>query len=178
MRDAKAGEKMPDAQESAGANDKDVVFNTARGNQTRFKQQQLEQQPAQMPQQMVIANGAVQAPPAGAPVPGLPPSEPAAAVVGGQAFGGGAGAGGFQQGQNAAEEDARRMQTAGRISLAVDFPTEGQVIHFKKVKANAHLSLTTHTPETWVRWQYLVAALGLSGVLLIVRRLVCAARRS
>ena len=62
------------------------------------------------------------------------------------------------------------IQPIAGISLAVDFPTEGQVLHFKKVKANAHLELTTGKPETWVRWRYLAVALALAGVLLALRR--------
>jgi hypothetical protein len=64
------------------------------------------------------------------------------------------------------------LQAAGRVSLAVDFPMEGQVLHFKKVKGNAHLELTTTTPETWVRWKLLVLGVVLAGVLLGGRRLL------
>ena len=63
--------------------------------------------------------------------------------------------------------DRKRGQCRRRVqSPAVNFPTEGEVLHFKKVKANAHLELTTSTPETWVRWRYLAVALALAGVLL------------
>ena len=174
-------------------------FNTARGNSVRFKEQQQAQMPQQQPAEMpALRQPQAQDAPAAdaaarmetlakmaAAAPAAPPAgrntfTGATAVTAGtlgidaraQAFGGGAGGGGLAQGAASAEDEARRMQTAGRISLAVDFPTEGQVLHFKKVKANAHLTLTTGTPETWVRWQYLAAALALAGALLVVRRLV------
>src|SRR5207237_55923 len=70
-----------------------------------------------------------------------------------------------------ADADAQRLQTAGRISLAVDFPTEGQLFHFKKVKANARLGLTVVSPESFARWQYLAVALALAGILAWLSRL-------
>lgn len=62
------------------------------------------------------------------------------------------------------DADASNLQTAGRISLAVDFPLEGNVYHFKKVKANASLSIAfadTRTSHAW-RNTTIFALLGLS----------------
>ena len=39
------------------------------------------------------------------------------------------------------DRETASLQTAGRISLAMDFPLEGKVYHFKKVKANAALAI-------------------------------------
>ena len=63
------------------------------------------------------------------------------------------------------------LQPAGRISLAVDFPTEGQVYHFKKVKAHAALEVAVIAPESLVRWKYAAAAVVLGvGLWLLGRR--------
>ncbi len=70
------------------------------------------------------------------------------------------------------EVNAQGLQPAGRISLAVDFPTEGQLFHFKKVKANARLGLTVVTPETFVRWKYLAVALVLAALLTWINRVM------
>ena len=178
---------MKQADKAEGKGEKvqtENFFNTARGNSVRFQEQQAQMQqqmPSQMAEQPATRQPMPQADlPAAAAVPARPQGlgngfnpAPAAASVSGNlqiatgtlTFGGGMGQG------RGAEDEARRLQTAGRISLAVDFPTEGQVLHFKKVKANARLELTTSTPETWVRWQYLGAALALAGVLLVIQRL-------
>ena len=192
-------QQMKQADEAEGKGGKaqtENVFNTARGNSVRFKEQQQAQAPQQSPAEMpALRQPQAQNAPAADAAVRLAIPQPVTAAAGpaalqtltgapamtegargvdaqAQAFGGGVGGGGVQQGMASAEDEARRMQTAGRISLAVDFPTEGQVLHFKKVKANAHLALTTSTPETWVRWQYLALALALAGVLGAVRRLV------
>ena len=180
-------QQMKQADKAEGKGEKvqtENFFNTARGNSVRFQEQQAQMQqqmPSQMAEQPATRQPMPQADlPAAAAVPARPQGlgngfnpAPAAASVSGNlqiatgtlTFGGGMGQG------RGAEDEARRLQTAGRISLAVDFPTEGQVLHFKKVKANARLELTTSTPETWVRWQYLGAALALAGVLLVIQRL-------
>ena len=46
-----------------------------------------------------------------------------------------------------AEQKMRGLETSGRISLAVDFPTEGHVYHFQKVKAHAALELQFADPK-------------------------------
>ena len=169
----------------------ETVFNTARGNTARFKGQQQAQTQQNMPaevqqeiQKMIPAEPQAPAPDAPARLQLQPnaPAGPGGALANPltpqQIFGGvntytgdtTVNAGTLMApGAGAAEDEARRMQATGRISLAVDFPTEGQVLHFKKVKANAHLELTTSTPETWVRWRYLAVALALAGVLLALR---------
>ncbi|MES2568946.1 MAG: hypothetical protein V4710_02700, partial [Verrucomicrobiota bacterium] len=49
------------------------------------------------------------------------------------------------------EDDASRSN--GRISLAVDFPTEGTVYHFKKIKANAVLEVSVIRSQLFERWK-------------------------
>jgi hypothetical protein len=66
----------------------------------------------------------------------------------------------------------QRLQPEGRISLAVDFPTEGKVWHFKKVKAHAQLALSVTAPESLLRWKWLAAGLAAAGVLALVGRLL------
>jgi hypothetical protein len=64
-----------------------------------------------------------------------------------------------------AKSEAGRLQPTGRISLAVDFPTEGQVYHFKKIKASARLDLTVTDPGAFGRWRNLAVFLLLAGAL-------------
>ena len=60
---------------------------------------------------------------------------------------------------------------SGRISLAVDFPTEGQAVHFKKLKANASLEVwikqpAAHAHRPWiVQFLLMAALLALIGIL-------------
>ena len=70
-----------------------------------------------------------------------------------------------------ANAEAGRFQPTGRISLAVEFPTEGEVYHFKKVKASARLDLTVTDPGVFVRWQNLAIFLVLGGALYGLGRL-------
>lgn len=67
--------------------------------------------------------------------------------------------------------EAERLQPTGRISLAVDFPTEGQLYHFKKVKASARLDLTVTEPGVFARWWNLAIFLLLGGALYAAGRL-------
>jgi autotransporter-associated beta strand protein len=62
-------------------------------------------------------------------------------------------AGGAGGGRAAGKAEAKRetLQTEGRVSLPVDFPTEGRVYHFKKVKADAQLKLTIVHPPSYAR---------------------------
>ena len=53
------------------------------------------------------------------------------------------------------------LRSEGRISLAVDFPLEGEVYHFKKIKNDARLTLWSVQPWRFVR-------LGWLGVLLAI----------
>ncbi len=47
------------------------------------------------------------------------------------------------------------LRAAGRISLAVDFPREGRVYHFKKIKDEARLALWTARPARFARLGWL-----------------------
>ena len=55
------------------------------------------------------------------------------------------------------------LKTGGRVSLAVDFPTEGRVHHFKKLKADARLTLSLASMHYAARfgWFALFVALSL-----------------
>jgi hypothetical protein len=70
----------------------------------------------------------------------------------------------------APKEEAEKAQPMGRISLAIDFPTEGNLFHFKKVKANAELSLTTRIPGWFDRWPALGVTLLFAAALHFARR--------
>jgi hypothetical protein len=70
------------------------------------------------------------------------------------------------------KSEAERLQPTGRISLAVDFPTEGEVYHFEKVKADARLELTVTDPSVFGRWRNLVVFLLLGGALYGAGRLL------
>lgn len=65
-----------------------------------------------------------------------------------------------------------RLQPEGRISLAVDFPTDGRVYHFKKVKAHANLDVTVTTPAAWTRWKWLALACALAALLAGLSRMM------
>lgn len=163
-------------------------LNTARGNTLRNQEEQMNRQQEAAQQQPQQQQRAAQAPAAPAPanqpgapmapppaVPGLEPPVPSPAADRPLRPMISSLAGVFTDPQFA-QSGAQQLQPAGRVSLAVDFPTEGQLYHFKKVKANAQLGLTVTTPETLVRWQYLAAAVALAGVLLGLDR--WAGRRS
>ena len=95
-------------------------------------------------------------------------------------FGGGSTARSPGAASESAESEAKRLQPTGRISLAVDFPTEGQLYHFKKVKANARLELTVMKAGVFARWRNLAIFLVLAGALLGFQKLLdrrTAARR-
>lgn len=64
---------------------------------------------------------------------------------------------------NPPDASDKSAEPTGRIALAVDFPTEGRVFHFKKVKAHATLTLTVTHPASYARlkWLALFAVLGL-----------------
>lgn len=93
-----------------------------------------------------------------APVPGAP------AVSSGLAF------------QDSAAPAARTVEvadnlhSAGRVSLAVDFPEEGQVYHFKKIKAEARVTLLGARPERFRRVIWLGVLLAGVGLVWLIRR--------
>ncbi len=60
------------------------------------------------------------------------------------------------------ESPAGTLRSVGRISLAVNFPQEGQVYHFKKLRADARLTLWSVRPACFER----LAWLGVLAVLL------------
>ena len=62
------------------------------------------------------------------------------------------------------------LRSEGRISLAVDFPQEGEVYHFKKIKDDARLTLWSVQPSRFVR-------LGWLGILLAILAVVWAVGR-
>jgi hypothetical protein len=63
------------------------------------------------------------------------------------------------------------LETSGRISLAVDFPTEGRVHHFQKVKANAQLELRIADTTPGIRWGMVGLFAGLALMLAALERL-------
>ena len=50
-----------------------------------------------------------------------------------------------------------RLQHEGAISLPVDFSTEGRAYHFKKLNANARLTLWITRPAATQRWEWFLA---------------------
>lgn len=118
------------------------VFNTARGNRAF-----VESQTAQLvapPQPAAPEFAASQLPQSFGGVAGQLATTSPATMRGGAAGAGQAG-----------EQDRKRLAPQGRISLAVEFPTEGRVLHFEKLKANAELELSTVTPKSFARWKVL-----------------------
>ena len=74
----------------------------------------------------------------------------------------------------ASQKDAVRQ--LGRLSLAVDFPTQGHVHHFQKAKANAVLEIVLADPEIAARWMRIAVFAGLALLLALAGRLVAARR--
>lgn len=127
--------KQPAADDGKGG--KDRLLSTARGNRV--------QQEAQL-----FTENAQGAPAQSAPaVP--PPVNGPQGVVKEDAKNGAIG----NVENSTVDADGRAAAAAGRISLAVDFPTEGRVYHFKKVKANAALDVRVVAPEAFRRWKWL-----------------------
>jgi hypothetical protein len=58
-----------------------------------------------------------------------------------------------------------QSKPTGRVSLRVDFPTEGQLLHFKKLKENAVLDLWINRPSAFVRWKWAFGFLVIGGAL-------------
>ena len=68
-----------------------------------------------------------------------------------------------------AKNRTESLRSEGRISLAVDFPQEGEVFHFKKLKDDARLTLWSVQPSRFVR-------LGWLGILLAILTAIRALR--
>ncbi len=91
------------------------------------------------------ASALADAPPAGPVTSTAPPAEPAART--------------------------ETLHSEGRISLAVDFPLEGQVYHFSKIKADARLTLWSVQPSRLDRLFWLGVLLGGLAVVRLLRRM-------
>lgn len=128
------------------------VLNNARSN--------LTQQPEVAPQHAA----------AGQSVPIMSEATPSMAMgisgtftSGGQAFGGAA--------ASVDEPVARaQLQQSGAISLPIDFPTEGRVYHFKKLKANAKLTLWITEPAATARWKWVLGFVVAAAVIEAISR--------
>ena len=96
-------------------------------------------------QQQSTVPGSIVTPPGAVPDAAAVPAQPAAGPA--------APAG--------AKQATESLRSEGRISLAVDFPLEGEVYHFKKIKDDARLTLWSVQPSRFVR-------LGWLGVLLAI----------
>ena len=66
----------------------------------------------------------------------------------------------------------KAIQQLGRLSLSVDFPTQGHVHHFQKTKASAVLEISISDPEIGKRWVRIAIFAGLALLLVIVGRIV------
>jgi hypothetical protein len=127
--------------------------NYSRGNRAQFEEAQLKAQVAQQLQpqpQRIGANTPATSPIAAVTPPPL--AAPANPVLGAtledlpvlQAPGG--------MGIPAGPAARTGLEATGRISLAVDFPTEGQVFHFQKIKSNAQLEIQFKDTKPGPRW--------------------------
>ena len=54
------------------------------------------------------------------------------------------------------QQGPAQLQPAGAISLPVDFPTEGHVYHFKKLKGNAKLAFWVTNQQGLDKWKWLL----------------------
>jgi len=149
-------------------------LNVARGNRL----QQLEQAQTAMPRPENPAVPMQTAQPPPVPKPSEPAVMPPLAMptqaVPGLDASGVQSANGivFGQGQgNVSRRDAGAiLQPQGRLSLAVDFPTEGRVYHFQKVKANALLELSFADPKIVRRRTRTAVFAGLAIILWLMGR--------
>ncbi|MCX6979268.1 MAG: hypothetical protein NTV08_00725 [Verrucomicrobia bacterium] len=116
--------------------------------------------PGMMPPPTTVAPGA-------GPQPTLPPAkpgEPAAAVPP------------MPDGAAAMNAEQKAIQKLGRLSLSVDFPTQGHVHHFQKAKANAVLEVSFRDPKIGKRWMRIGIFAGLALLLALAGRFVSARR--
>ena len=75
------------------------------------------------------------------------------------------------------EQELGYLHPLGRLSLAVDFPTEGHVYHFQKVKANAVLDIKFSDPKIMQRWIRIGIFAAIAVVLWLLGRLRPRSRR-
>ncbi len=88
------------------------------------------------------------------------PNNPAGAGIGG---------GGFAMPNP--QEPQSGLENAGRVSLSVDFPTEGHVYHFQKVKANAALDLSIADTTVQTPWSTIALCAGAAALLALISRM-------
>ena len=75
-------------------------------------------------------------------------------------------------------ERIESLRSVGRISLAVNFPQEGQVYHFKKLRADARLTLWSVRPAAFERLGWLLVLTVLLAGSALVRRVARRVSRS
>ncbi len=175
-------EKLMDAEQGQTALVSNAT-NLARGNRLQqMEQAQLdqsrrapnEQQPApSQPQPDAKSAPAAPAAPVAQPpmsqtTPGTPQPGPAGGAVALPGFGDPAG----RSAPAGKEQNLGYLQPLGRLSLAVDFPTEGRVYHFQKVKADAVLELKFADPKIVERWIRTGIFAGIAVVLWLLGRVV------
>lgn len=137
------------------------TFSTNADVQQGQKEMQAQQPAAtQMPQEKpapMVVPSAASAPGGGPSIPGLPAP------------------GGVPE---TAPVNAKReaIQKLGRLSLSVDFPTQGHVHHFQKAKANAVLEVSFSDPKIGKRWMRIGIFAGLALLLALTGRIVSARR--
>lgn len=83
---------------------------------------------------------------------------------------------GVETRKDASQKDAVRQ--LGRLSLAVDFPTQGHVHHFQKAKANAVIEITVADPEIARRWLRVALFAGMAILLALGSRFAAARRKA
>lgn len=72
--------------------------------------------------------------------------------------------------------EQKAIQQLGRLSLSVDFPTQGHVHHFQKTKASAVLEISFSDPQIGKRWVRIAIFAGLALLLAFAGRVVSARR--
>ncbi len=147
----------------------------ARGNrQQQFDQAQtLSNADVQQAQKQMTQPPAAQPIPQEKPAPMPPP--PATNAPDGAAQQVVPPAGGLP-GAGAANAEQKAVQSLGRLSLSVDFPTQGHVHHFQKAKANAVLELSFRDPKIGKRWVRIAIFAGFALLLAFAGRFVSARR--
>ena len=140
------------------------ILNTARGNKEAQEEFKQELPRAQAPGETAsyrAAPVAARAAPADAPVTAEPALKPASRSPAGP--------------EQSASQEARQDQSAPaqadrRTTLAVDFPTEGEPLHFKKLKNAATLEVRLESTDPDRRLWHPLALLPFALGLAIVQR--------